>query len=909
MKRAAPNSEFISKRPATDAQWTGDKCTIDVDTVTHVSASCVSSPKQTTHISASFASIPAVTASQSSSQQEASSPELSAEQFEVLKLVRQGRNVFFTGNAGTGKTFLLSRIIEDFRQQYGTEFNACVALCATTGIAATHIQGTTLNSALGVGVPTWHRDFKSMFKQDVKSRIRNWQALIVDEASMMSAEFLQQVEPMLRELRGKEKPAGGLQLIVCGDFSQLPPVSKKSDKGTSQDLFLNWGWAFQAPAWRALDFTHVLLTKVFRQKDMQFVGLLEDVRHGRNIPTALSTLTRLCKRPLAIEGGIRPTILYSRNKDVDDTNTRELADLPATAQEYKGLDSTELDPVVAGGDPDDMAVADIHLQHHAFFRDCLATQTVTLKVGAQVMLLKNLNLDGSNGRQLVNGSRGVVIGMLSQAEVLKRLEQRKKAAGQEGAGASAQPGQQHHLSASQPQASQDLFTNPCSLLAVELAVRALYVQAATLDQPLPRALASTIIQALVVPELTFPSLPRVSLALASAAICPGCVSLLLGSPAAEQQPGGVEEADALGGRAVAGACKGKEPVIDLTGDDPEPAKPQAPAPNIAVDGKRATRQRRRTAKDAAVLEALHLHRDASGLAEMAMLAQAAKLLAAAAPPGQPHSADWVEDAALTVDIPEENMQAARCAAVRQVAELWNAKHHGEKTQKQAAVAMQIEALKRWAAVSGGVPLPIVRFTNGVETEIVPTEFSATVPCAGTCHRLQVPLKLAWAITVHKSQGMSLDLMQVSLRGMFERGQAYVALSRARSLEGLQILDLDMNCVRTDPAVLAFYEALRCGQAAVEALLRDDKSWERYQVMRQWHATGQAASGSPGVAASPSTQRQQTAPQFLSSHQSKQQDQPWVSRNAAGRGGRGGRGTCFKCGQQGHWASACPNPRA
>lgn len=108
----------------------------------------------------------------------------------------------------------------------------------------------------------------------------------------------------------------------------------------------------------------------------------------------------------------------------------------------------------------------------------------------------------------------------------------------------------------------------------------------------------------------------------------------------------------------------------------------------------------------------------------------------------------------------------------------------------------------------GTLLPVVRFADGQEWTIPPVRFSTHFHGQGECTRAQVPLKLAWAITVHKSQGMSLDSVRLSLRDMFADGQAYVALSRARSLQGLSVIDCDMGCLRSNPHVLEFYESHR-----------------------------------------------------------------------------------------------------
>ena len=150
-------------------------------------------------------------------------PPLAPEQLEVLRLVAEGCNVFFTGSAGTGKSFTLERVVEALRVRYPDEatFREKVAVTATTGVAATNVGGQTLNSALGLGAPQTRKDFRNMLHPRTKARLRAWDVLVVDEVSMLSGEFLEEVEPMLRLARDNDLPAGGVQIVFAGDTIAL----------------------------------------------------------------------------------------------------------------------------------------------------------------------------------------------------------------------------------------------------------------------------------------------------------------------------------------------------------------------------------------------------------------------------------------------------------------------------------------------------------------------------------------------------------------------------------------------------------------------------------------------------------------------------------------------------------------
>jgi hypothetical protein len=217
-----------------------------------------------------------------------------------------------------------------------------------------------------------------------------------------------------------------------------------------QDAFLNRGFAFQSPAWLRCEMHEVMLTKgarskrpelqdaaaltrlvrraVFRQSDEEFVTILNDLREGRG-HAALAALQQRCTRPLPCVHGINPTELYARNADVDAVNANELRRLDFPIEEFKASDSVvsaaqqdQEGSDAARGYTDRATDAKIRqqteaLQRHEFFRDCLAAPTVQLKMAAQVMLLRNLELSGGASRMLVNGSRGVVAHFLTSEEV------------------------------------------------------------------------------------------------------------------------------------------------------------------------------------------------------------------------------------------------------------------------------------------------------------------------------------------------------------------------------------------------------------------------------------------------------------------------------------------------------------
>ncbi len=152
-------------------------------------------------------------------------PQLSQEQTSVVDMVKNGESVFFTGSAGTGKSFLLKKIIATMPPE--TTFAT-----ASTGAAACHIGGTTLHGFAGIatGSGTVEQCINLASRDHKASQWRKCRCLIIDEISMIDADFFDKLEAVARAVRKSKKPFGGIQLVLCGDFFQLPPVSKEGDK-------------------------------------------------------------------------------------------------------------------------------------------------------------------------------------------------------------------------------------------------------------------------------------------------------------------------------------------------------------------------------------------------------------------------------------------------------------------------------------------------------------------------------------------------------------------------------------------------------------------------------------------------------------------------------------------------------
>ncbi|XP_039533679.1 ATP-dependent DNA helicase PIF1 [Pimephales promelas] len=296
---------------------------------------------------------------------------LSKEQTAVLNAVLSGKNVFFTGSAGTGKSFLLKRIVGSLppKSTYAT---------ASTGVAACHIGGTTLHNFAGIGSGSapLEQCLELAQRPGVLQHWTSCKHLIIDEISMVEAQFFDKLEAIARSIRRSTEPFGGIQLIVCGDFLQLPPVSKGKDKAN---------FCFQSRSWRKCIHMNMELMEVRRQTDKAFISLLQAVRVGRVTEEVTTQLLRSANHCIERDG-ILATRLCTHKDDVELTNENKLKQLPGAMRVFEAVDS------------DPMLVQTIDAQSPV-------SRLLQLKVGAQVMLTKNLDVQ----RGLVNGARGVVV--------------------------------------------------------------------------------------------------------------------------------------------------------------------------------------------------------------------------------------------------------------------------------------------------------------------------------------------------------------------------------------------------------------------------------------------------------------------------------------------------------------------
>ncbi len=303
----------------------------------------------------------------------------------ILNLLKRGDNVFLTGFAGTGKSYILNKLKDKFKKK--------LTITSTTGIAAVNVKGQTIHSWAGVGLC---KNSVSKTVEKIRGRIStlrqilNCKILAIDEISMLNIETFEYVNEVLKEIRENNEPFGGIQVLLIGDFFQLPPVEEES---------LERKYCFDSCLWEELNLQNVVLKKNYRQNEEKFV-------------TALAHMRTNCLEVEDIE------LLDTRNTDLDTSET-DILHIFSTNNEANQYNITKFnridepirileaqDGVYRGNKPvyDDFNESEKYILE-IFSKNCRAEKEIALKLGAKVMLL--VNMDFNKG--LINGSCGTIM--------------------------------------------------------------------------------------------------------------------------------------------------------------------------------------------------------------------------------------------------------------------------------------------------------------------------------------------------------------------------------------------------------------------------------------------------------------------------------------------------------------------
>ena len=290
----------------------------------------------------------------------------------ALEILHAGHNVLLTGPAGAGKTYVLNQFVRQAKAD-----GKHVSVTATTGLAATHLGGNTIHAWSGIGVSDeLAEDFEDYLLKSRRDIIETTDVLVIDEISMLHDYRLDMVDTVARTVRDDPRPFGGIQVVLCGDFFQLPPVNRDSGR--------QGGFVTNSNAWQEMDLVVCYLNEQHRQDDATFLEILNALRGGDIRRHHAEALMARVDTHLSDDN---ITELHTTNIDVESINHGRLHELEEKTHYY--------DMVTTGSEN---YVASLK-------RSCLATERLAIKKGALVMAIKN-----SPERKYVNGSLGVVTG-------------------------------------------------------------------------------------------------------------------------------------------------------------------------------------------------------------------------------------------------------------------------------------------------------------------------------------------------------------------------------------------------------------------------------------------------------------------------------------------------------------------